>query len=199
MIRKHTLTHALTMVLMTLTLFALLAFPAPAQPPEAPAFVSSDVSQTPSTNIPVLAVAEQRVTTATISNLISSGGTLSAQSLTTTTLAGQTTFSGTQILTPTAVEITSPSQTFSAAGTSFVVLTADENTTGITITGGALWQRLLILSGAGSNTMRFDDATSMSLGADKTLTEAQNDLMELLCLTPDGDEWGLINDADGSN
>jgi len=91
----------------------------------------------------------------------------------------------------TACAITSPSTTFdiSEVYTYEIVLTSDGNLTGVYPIGGTLGRRIEIRSGAGSNTMRFDDGTSMTIGANVTLTEAQNDVLCLKCVDADGDEW----------
>lgn len=117
-------------------------------------------------------------------------------------VAGATTladlfFSG-AIKTPTltSVALTSPTVTFAAGTNKFIDLTANANLTGIYPTGGAVGQILFIHSGAGSNTMRFDDGTSMTIGANTTLTEGQNDWLYLRCTSADGDEWERMASAD---
>lgn len=94
------------------------------------------------------------------------------------------------------VALTSPTVTFSVVGKSFVELTSDANLTGIVPTGGELYQILVIKSGAGSNTLRFDDGTSTTIGGDITLTEAQEDLLFLVCIDAQGDEWARIATGD---
>lgn len=96
--------------------------------------------------------------------------------------------------TSSAVALTSPTVTFSAANKGTIVLSANANLTGIYPTGGVLDQRLTIISAAsGSNTMRFDDGTSMSLGGSNiTLTESVDDSLTLICTSADGDEWRIL-------
>jgi hypothetical protein len=102
-----------------------------------------------------------------------------------------------RIATVSDVSLTSPTRTFSAAGKSLVRLTADANLTTITLTGGALWQEVEIISGAGSNTLHFDDnGTSSALGSDVTLTESQSDTLRLRCTSADGDEWAKVGGND---
>lgn len=96
---------------------------------------------------------------------------------------------GGEVLTASAVSLTSPTVTFDATGKGYVILQSDANLTGVHPTTGTLGQVLLIRSGAGNNTVRFDDGTSMSIGANVTLTEGQNDVLGLVCTSPDGDEW----------
>lgn len=103
---------------------------------------------------------------------------------------------GPLVLTNSDVSLTSPTVTFSAANKSKMTLNSNANQTGIYPTGGALGQIVTIISGAGSNTMRFDDATSMSLGANITLTEGQNDILTLICTSADGDEWAAVSAHD---
>lgn len=82
------------------------------------------------------------------------------------------------------VSLTSPTVTFAAANKNIITLTSDANQTGIHPTGGTTGQIIYIVSGTGSNTMRFDDdATSMCIGGNITLTEAQNDVLALRCVT----------------
>lgn len=97
-----------------------------------------------------------------------------------------------------AVSLTSPTTTFSVEDGYLFVLNSDANQTGIRPTGGELYQEIKILAGAGTNTMRFDDGTSMTTGANKTLTEGQGDTLGLLCVSADGDEWTLISDGSGN-
>jgi hypothetical protein len=101
-----------------------------------------------------------------------------------------------KIPTLTEVTLTSPTVTFSAVNKHFIDLTADANLTGIYPTGGTLRQVLFIHSGTGSNTMRLDDGTSMTIGGNITLTEGQGDWLMLRCTSADGDEWERIGSAD---
>lgn len=90
----------------------------------------------------------------------------------------------------TAESLTSPTVTFAVVSNEYrAVLNSDANQTGIYPTGGYLGQLIVIESGAGSNTMRFDDGTSMTLGGNITLTEGQGDILALRCMSADGDEW----------
>lgn len=92
-----------------------------------------------------------------------------------------------QVYVAAAVLLTSPTTTFSVAGLSRVTLTASTNTTTIVPTDGVAGQEIVIISGAGSNTMRFDDGTDMQIGGNVTLTEGQNDVLALRSL--DGTTW----------
>ncbi len=97
------------------------------------------------------------------------------------------------------VSLTSPTTSFSAAGKYLVTLTSDANQTGITVTGGDTGQLLTIVSGAGSNTMRFDDnATTLALGGNITLTEGQSDVLTLLCTdgTSGHNTWAAVSTHD---
>lgn len=98
---------------------------------------------------------------------------------------------GPTVLTSAAATLTSPTVTFSAANRTLVTLTSDANLTGCYPTGGTLGQVLVIKTGTGSNTMRFDDGTSMTVGSNRTITEGQIDILTLLCVSSDGDEWAL--------
>lgn len=101
------------------------------------------------------------------------------------------------VLTNSAASLTSPTTTWAVSNDDcLITLNSDANQTGIYPTGGTLRQVLIIKSGSGSNTMRFDDATSMSLGSNITLTEAQNDVLTLMCVSSDGDEWIRLSNAD---
>ncbi len=90
---------------------------------------------------------------------------------------------------PTAVTLTSPTVTFSALNMREISLTSDANLTGLLVTGGVLNQVVTIISGAGSNTMQFDDATSMVIGGNIVLTEAQEDALTLQCIDAGGTAW----------
>lgn len=96
------------------------------------------------------------------------------------------------------VSLSSPTKTWTAASSSWFVLNSDANQTGHYPTGGSLGQVIWIRSGTGSNTMRFDDGTSLTLGANKTLTEGQGDTLGLVCVSSDGDEWALLSDGSGN-
>ena len=98
------------------------------------------------------------------------------------------------VLTASTVSLTSPTVTFSAAGKGLITLTSDANQTGALVTGGTLNQVITIISGAGSNTIRFDDATSMAVGSNVTLTEAQYDVLTLICVSSYGDAWAAVSE-----
>jgi hypothetical protein len=103
---------------------------------------------------------------------------------------GTVTHDGPQTIAWTSVDLTSPTKTFSVAATSYVKLTSNANQTTCYPTGGALGQLLFLRTGAGSNTIRIDDGTSMGLsGSNVTLTESQHDYLSLICVSADGDEW----------
>jgi len=88
------------------------------------------------------------------------------------------------------VDITSPTTTFSAEGKHYILLSSDQSITGVYPTTGALNQEIVIKSyTTGSNTIRFDDGTSMTIGGNITLQESQNDVLCLKCIDADGDEW----------
>ena len=97
---------------------------------------------------------------------------------------------------PTAVALTSPTVTFSVLNMREVSLTSDANQTGLLVTGGVINQVVTIISGAGSNTMQFDDATSMVIGANITLTEAQQDALTLQCIDAGGTAWRALSAHD---
>lgn len=102
------------------------------------------------------------------------------------------------------IAITSGSATFNVATSNrttaqiapVINLTVSNNTTAARPIGGELNQVIIIRSGAGSNTIRFDDGTSMTLGGNVTLTEAQGDVLALRCMSADGDEWERLFSAD---
>ena len=102
------------------------------------------------------------------------------------------------VQTESSASLVSPAVTFSAAGKGLIVLTANANLTGVYPTGGKKGQIITIRSGAGANTMRFDNGTSMSLGNDITLTEGENDYLTLQCTNDDGDEWAAVSAHDNA-
>lgn len=105
------------------------------------------------------------------------------------TITGVTTV-GSVVYTSSTVSLTSPTVVIDASLlTDNVIINADANLTGIYLTSGTLNQEVTFRSGAGSNTMQYDDGTSMSLGANITLTEGQNDFLTLVCIDSDGDGW----------
>ena len=88
------------------------------------------------------------------------------------------------IFTAGAVSLTSPTVTFSADGLSYITLNSDANQTGVNPVGGVAGQTIIVVAGAGSNTMQFDDnSTTLSLGGNIVLTEGTGDNLSLLCVT----------------
>lgn len=93
----------------------------------------------------------------------------------------------------TAASLTSPTVTIDASTSSYFTVTSDANQTGVTFSGAALGQLIYVRTGAGSNTVRFDDGTSMSLGgSDITFTEGQDDVGCFRCIDADGDEFERV-------
>lgn len=101
-----------------------------------------------------------------------------------------------RILTASDVAVTTATVTFSAAEKQYVTLTTNGATTGIYPTGGDVGQVLTIISGAGSDTMRFDDGAKTVLGANITLTEGQSDTLTLICTSANGDVWARLANGD---
>lgn len=94
--------------------------------------------------------------------------------------------------TSSAVALVSPAVTFSAAGKGLITLTADADLTGIYPTGGVVGQVIVIVPGAGANTMRFDNGAKTVLGANITLTEGNAyEGIALRCTSSAGDVWAL--------
>lgn len=112
------------------------------------------------------------------------------------TVGDDITIADRMILTATAIEITSGATTMSVADATLVTLSSPINMTGFIPSGGALGQVLILKAGAGGNTIRLDDGTSMTLGGNITLTEGQGDVIGLLCTSADGDEWIRLFNVD---
>lgn len=112
------------------------------------------------------------------------------------TVGDDITIADRMILTATAIEITSGATTMSVADATLVTLSSPINMTGFIPSGGALGQVLILKAGAGNNTIRLDDGTSMTLGGNITLTEGQGDVIGLLCTSADGDEWIRLFNVD---
>lgn len=100
-----------------------------------------------------------------------------------------------KVATATAATLTSPAVQFTALGVNEISLTADANLTGINVIGGVVGQIVTVRSGAGANTLQFDDATSMIAGANRVLTEGQNDYLDIECITAP-DIWAVRNFQD---
>ena len=95
------------------------------------------------------------------------------------------------------VSKTSPSVAIATGGGSYVNVQSDANQTAHYLTGGVLNRIVIVKSGSGSNTLRFDDGvSSMTLGGNVTLTEGQDDTLVLICTSADGDEWAKIGGND---
>lgn len=113
---------------------------------------------------------------------------------TTLDVTGASTFNEV-ILTAGAVSLTSPTVTFSADGLGYIVLNSDANQTGVNPIGGFAGQVIVVVGGAGSNTMQFDDnGTTLSLGGNIVVTEGTGDALTLLCVTAPGN-WTRIAEA----
>ena len=79
----------------------------------------------------------------------------------------------------------------------FVSVTSNINNTAMKVAGGQLYQVITLTAGlSGSNTLRFDDGTSMALTGNITLTEgASPDYLHLICIDADGDEWAGLGSS----
>ncbi len=82
------------------------------------------------------------------------------------------------------VDLTSPTVTFSAAGKYMVSLKSNAALTGVHPLGGTTGQVIIMTSDRGTvSSARFDDdATSMAVGANFTLTNGQYDVLALRCV-----------------
>lgn len=87
-----------------------------------------------------------------------------------------------EALVSSSVSLTSPSVEIDASGKRLIVLTSDANQTGAWLSGGVVGQVVTVVTGSGSNTVRFDDGTSVVAGGNITVTEGQRDVIELLCV-----------------
>lgn len=95
-----------------------------------------------------------------------------------------------------AVSLTSPTVTFSVDGMNLITLNSDANQTAAYPTGGELGQVITIVTGSGSNTIRFDDGAKTNVGSNLTVTEGQGDVVTFLCTDAAGDVWVKINGSD---
>ena len=96
-----------------------------------------------------------------------------------------------------AVDITTPTLTYDFTGLGAATITHDSDVTGASIIGGVENQVVYVFSGAGTNTIQFDDsATTMILGGDVTITEGQNDCLILRCVNSNGKVWQKIGGND---
>ena len=121
--------------------------------------------------------------------LIVVGSTLLADFVSTAATLNETVF------TAGTVSLTSPTATFSVNGLSNITLNSDADITGVLPTGAVVGQMITLITGSGSNTMRFDDGTSVTCGGNITLTEGQGDVMTLLCTTAPN-AWVRISNVD---
>ena len=126
-------------------------------------------------------------TVGTITTLGSTTANLATANLTDAVIATSLTNNGIHITVSDAVGITSPTVTFSAGGKDRIDLTTDASQTGIYPTGGTLGQEIIVYGTSDSNTLRFDDGTSMTIGGNITL--GIGDTLGLRCVSADGDEW----------
>lgn len=130
-----------------------------------------------------------KITTLIVNTLVVEGAaTLSGANTISgaTDFTGQLTVSSRFILTEDAVSLTSPTTTISLVGRGYIELNSDANVTGVTFTNGSVGQVVIIVTGAGSNTIRFDDnGVDLALGGNITLTEGQADSLTIICTATD--------------
>lgn len=102
--------------------------------------------------------------------------------VTATSFSGSVTIGRQLYNTTSTFEITSPSRVLNLSGlNSHVTLTSDENITGASISGGSAGCIYIIKTGAGSNTVRFDDnGTTLGLGGNITVTEGEDDIIGII-------------------
>lgn len=90
------------------------------------------------------------------------------------------------------VSVTSPTVTIDVTGLGLATINSDANQTGHRLIGGVEGQIVILRTGSGSNTLRFDDATSMSAGGNITMTEGQDDISAWRCKNSSGVDWECI-------
>lgn len=95
----------------------------------------------------------------------------------------------------TSIALTSPTVTFSAENAHAITLTSNADLTGVYPIDGEVGQELLIMTGAGANTIRLDDGSKTNVGSNLTLTEGQGDVVKLLCITAP-DVWVKTSGSD---
>jgi len=101
---------------------------------------------------------------------------------------------GAQIYTVQDATITSPATTFDVTDLFYISLTSDQNVTGVHPTGGVENQVIVITPGAGSNTIRFDSGTTVTLhGENITLTEGTTDTLTLICIDATTPRWKILD------
>ena len=92
--------------------------------------------------------------------------------------------------------LTTGSLVVDASAGRWITLTATSTFTGITLTGGTLGSEVILSTGAGSDSIRFDDdGTDLALGANITLTEGTNDVLMLMCTNSAGTTWQRLSEA----
>lgn len=117
----------------------------------------------PTANITTANVATANITTADITTANTTTANIATAATTITTVATSFTNNGIYIMPLTAVSITSPTVTTTAAGAVGISVTADQAMTGLIINGGTTGQVLLVRGTSDSNTVRLDDGTSYTL------------------------------------
>lgn len=99
----------------------------------------------------------------------------------------------------TGIAVTSPTVTVDISAypdARMFSLTADENQTAYKISGGWLNRVITVTAGTGSNTLTFNDGTSMTLSGNIVLTEGGSpDYLHLICTTAEGDEWAGLGSS----
>ena len=124
-------------------------------------------------------------TSADIDTIVSDTNNTTASTIATanvTTLSVATIFTnnGIYIEPETAVSVTSPTVTVTAAGAVLISVTADVSMTGLVINGGTTGQVLVVRGTADGQTVQLDDGTSYTLDGNATL--GLGDFITLRCV-----------------
>ncbi len=122
------------------------------------------------------------------------------------TLTGTDVMTGTKsfnalVYTPSAVDITGDAQSFSAAATSFVELSASSGnralSAGNPITGGTKGQILTVRKAAAdANSIKFSPVAGIELAMDIPFTMSPGDVLQMICINATGPVWQEVSRVD---
>lgn len=100
---------------------------------------------------------------------VDEAATIATVTATDLTVATSSTNNGIEIMPSTAISVTSPTVTITAAGARLISITTDETQTGLIINGGTVGQVLSVRGTNDSSTMRVDDGTSYTINSNAVL------------------------------
>ncbi len=127
-----------------------------------------------------------------VTTLAATTANVTTVNATTLNVATAFTNNGIEIMPPTAVSLTSPTVTTTAAGARMLVITTDETQTGLIINGGTLNQVITVRGTSDSATIRIDDGTSYTTAGNLVLGLDDYTILQCLEAGNPASRWGQV-------